>query len=245
MCGRYSLTTPTEALRQLFKFGGLPNLAARYNIAPTQDAPVVRTGTMDGGGAGVGGSGERTLDHLRWGLIPSWAKEPSIGARMINARAETVAKKPSFRAAFAARRCLIPADGFYEWRTEGGKKQPYRVTLADGAPFAFAGLWESWPGAKGGDGLGVEGPLESFTIITTEANERLRPIHARMPFILEPGDFAAWLGAGSAEALSLLKPSVDEAVTVFPVSTIVNNARNDDPACILPLDPGPADDSGR
>ncbi len=142
MCGRYSLTTPMEAVRQLFDFQERPNLAARVNIAPSQEVAAVRLGEEE--------SGLRHFAWLRWGLIPSWAKEPGIGNRTINARAETIAEKPAFRAAFRRRRCLIPADGFYEWKTERGRKQPYRIALESGAPFAFAGLWERWEGPKGG-----------------------------------------------------------------------------------------------
>lgn len=133
MCGRYTLTSPLEGVRQLFDFIERPNLAPRYNIAPTQDVAAVR----------LGDDGKRHFVQLRWGLIPSWAKDAAIGARLINARAESVAEKPSFRRAFAKRRCLLPADGFYEWKTEKGAKQPYRITMADGRPFAFAGLWEA------------------------------------------------------------------------------------------------------
>ncbi len=142
MCGRYSLTTPMEAVRQLFDFPERPNLAVRVNIAPSHEVAAVRLGE--------GEVGARHFVSLRWGLIPSWAKEPGIGNRMINARAETLAEKPAFRAAFRRRRCLIPADSFYEWKTERGGKQPYRITLLDGAPFAFAGMWERWEGAQGG-----------------------------------------------------------------------------------------------
>ncbi len=149
MCGRYSLTTPMEAVRQLFDFRERPNLAMRVNIAPSQEVAAVRLGKDE--------AGARHLVALRWGLIPSWAKEPGIGNRMINARAETIAEKPAFRAAFRRRRCLIPADGFYEWKTERGRKQPYRIALEGGAPFAFAGLWERWEGsgAAGSRGTGA------------------------------------------------------------------------------------------
>ena len=223
MCGRYSFTTPPEAMRRLFKVTGpLPNVPPRYNIAPTQDAPVVRQ-SKDGG--------ERELVMLRWGLVPSWSQGPDSGYSMINARAETVATKPAFRSAFRLRRCLVPADGFYEWRKVTGAKQPYRITLKDGEPFALAGLWEHWTGP---DGYVVQ----SFTIVVTEANELLRPIHDRMPVILHPADYPLWLGEEPESGVgvgSLLKPFSAEAMVAYPVSKRVSNPRNDDPECIEPL----------
>ncbi len=228
MCGRYSLTTPMEALRQLFGFAERPNLAARVNIAPSQDVAALRLGEEE--------TGERHLVALRWGLIPSWSKEPGIGNRMINARAETIAEKPAFRAAFRRRRCLIPADGFYEWKTERGRKQPYRITLKDGAPFAFAGLWERWEGPQGSGG--GDGAIESCTIVTTEANERLRVIHHRMPVILAPEAYDLWLdpAAPGAQAQALLEPAPSEWFTAYRVSLKINSPANDDPALIAPLD---------
>ena len=222
MCGRYSITTPLEAMLRLFRLSGpLPNIQARYNVAPTQDAPVVRFSAD---------AEERELAMLRWGLIPSWAKEARIGYKMINARAETVAQKPAFRNAFRHRRCLVPADGFYEWRKLGNDKQPYRITLADGGPFAFAGLWERW---QGPDGEAVD----SFTIITTEANPLLRPIHDRMPVIIDPAARDMWLNIGSevAEAAQqLLRPYPAAAMMAYPVSRRVNKPSNDDEECINP-----------
>ncbi len=221
MCGRYSITTAPDALRHLFKLSGpLPNLPPRYNLAPTQDAPVVRQ--REGG---------RELVMLRWGLVPSWSQGPDSGYSMINARAETVATKPAFRAAFRSRRCLVPADGFYEWQAQPGHKQPYRITLKGGVPFAFAGLWEHWA-APDGD------VIQSITIIVTEANELLRPIHDRMPVILDPADYRMWLGeepeSGSG-VRSLLKPFPAEAMVAYPVSRRVSNPRNDDALCVEPL----------
>jgi len=222
LCGRYSLTTAPEALRRLFEFTNLPNLAPRYNIAPTQQTPVVRPASDSEG---------RELVMLRWGLIPAWAKDASFGARTINARADTVASKPSFRDAFAARRCLVPADGFYEWRTEDGRKQPFRIGMKGGAPFAFAGLWERWTPPEGGE------TIESVTIITTDANDKLRPIHGRMPVILDPADYGAWLDRApeGAEAERMLGPYPAEPMAFYRVGTRVNNVRNDDPTCIEPL----------
>jgi len=184
MCGRYSLTTAPEAMRALFDYENLPNLEPRYNIAPTQMVPVVR----------LAAAGRRELALLRWGLIPHWARDPSMGARLINARAETVAGKPAFRDAFAHRRCLVPADGFYEWRTENGRKQPFRIGIKGGGVFAFAGLWESWTAPEGAGGAIAPGDaVETVTIITTDANEKLRPIHHRMPVILPVEGYATWL----------------------------------------------------
>jgi putative SOS response-associated peptidase YedK len=227
MCGRYSLTTPIQELRRLLEsVGALPNWPARYNIAPTQPVPVVRL---------VAPRKERELAQLRWGLIPSWAKDASIAAKLINARGETVAEKPAFRDAFRARRCLVPADGFYEWQAGPGGKRPFRIGLKGGSSdamplFAFAGLWERWD--KAPDGM----PVETCTIVTTEANDLLRPIHGRMPVILEPWDYAAWLDPATPlrDAQALLKPYPADAMTVYPVSARVNSVRYDDVACLTP-----------
>jgi putative SOS response-associated peptidase YedK len=173
--------------------------------------------------------GERRLDLLRWGLIPSWAKDPAVGARTINARAETVAEKPSFRAAFRRRRCLVLADGYYEWRKEGSKKQPYYIRMRDEAPFAFAGLWEYW--SPGDDAE----TLETCTLITTEANELTRAIHDRMPVILPPDAYEVWLDPeldDRPRLLSLLRPYESQALIADPVSTHVNNPKHDDPECV-------------
>jgi putative SOS response-associated peptidase YedK len=220
-----------EAVRQLFDFQERPNLPVRVNIAPSQEVAAVRLGEEE--------SGLRHFAWLRWGLIPSWAKEPGIGNRTINARAETIAGKPAFRAAFRRRRCLIPADGFYEWKTERGRKQPYRITLESGAPFAFAGLWERWEGPKGGakGGEAGDGAIESCTIVTTEANDRLRAIHHRMPVILAPESYDLWLDPKTpgAEAQALLGPAPSEWFTAYRVSPKINSPANDDPALIEPL----------
>jgi putative SOS response-associated peptidase YedK len=218
MCGRYSLTTPVEALRRLFRFEQLPNLAPRYNIAPTQQAPVVRA-------AGAG----REIVMLRWGLVPAWAKEIA-GAPLINARGESVAEKPSFRGAFAKRRCLVPADGFYEWPVRPDKvKQPWRIGRRDNAPFAMAGLWDAW---RAPDGANVE----SFTIVTTAASGEIAPLHDRMPVILATSDHDLWLNATSprGETLALLRPFPANELTAYAVSTRVNKVANDDAACIAP-----------
>ena len=227
MCGRYTLRTPADRLAEAF--GGVPAdyPEVRYNIAPSQSVAAVRAGS-DGNA--------RQVVALRWGLIPSWAKDPAIGHRMINARAESLADKPSFRAAFRRRRCLVPADGFYEWQKRNGTKQPFYIARADGAPFAFAGLWERWDG--GGEGLAEAPPLESCTIVTTDANERVAPVHDRMPVILAPSDYALWLDPRVDDLPileALLRPCPADDLFVWPVSTHVNSPAHDDPVCIEPL----------
>ncbi|MEX0716316.1 MAG: SOS response-associated peptidase [Planctomycetaceae bacterium] len=221
MCGRYNLRTPPGELAKVFELDRWADVVPRYNIAPTQSVPAIRV--IDG---------ERRLDLLQWGLIPSWADDPKIGNRLINARADTVASKPSFRSAFRKRRCLVPADGFYEWRKTSTKtKQPFHVTLKCGSPFGFAGLWERW--AKG-----AEGPIESFTIITTDANELVADIHDRMPVILPAEHYGVWLDLeiDDSKALeSLLVPYSANEMLAVPVSTAVNSPRNDSPECIVPV----------
>jgi putative SOS response-associated peptidase YedK len=218
MCGRYSITTNPEAMRRLFAFlNATPNIRPRYNAAPTDELPVVR----------LDREGNRELAMLRWGLIPLWAEDPKIGYSTINARSETVATKPAFREAFRKRRCLVPTDGFYEWAKVGSEKQPYRITMKDGEPFAMAGLWEWW--RRG------EQRIESFTIIVTAANELSRPIHDRMPVILHPDTWEAWLTTKDAETASaLLQPYPASRMTMYPVSKRVGNVKNDDPELIGP-----------
>lgn len=219
MCGRFTNMMSWDELVALYGLGEVRNMAPgwkpRYNVAPTQYLPVIR----------LDAECRRELVMLRWGLVPSWVKDPAIGARLINARAETIAEKPSFRAAFKTRRCLIPADGFYEWRRAGGAKQPYRITMANGSPFAFAGLWERWTAG--------EEALETVAIITTGANKLLAAIHDRMPVIIDPADQAAWLEArDTAIPLALLQPYPAERMSAYPVSARVNSPRNDDPSLI-------------
>ena len=219
MCGRFTLSSPSETVEALFELAETPDLAARYNVAPTQ---AVATVLVDAG------KSQRVLRMLHWGLVPSWAKDPGIGARMINARAETVATKPSFRSAFRRRRCLIVADGFYEWKKLEHGKQPYYIRLADGAPFAFAGIWEHWEGGDAGE-------IDSCTIITTEPNELTRDIHNRMPVILAPEDRTKWLDPDltePADVQALLRPYPPDFMEAYPVSTRVNRASNDVPECI-------------
>lgn len=221
MCGRYSLTQPVEAVRRWFPAKGAPNLAPRYNIAPTQDAPIIRL---------TGGEPEITM--ARFGLVPAWAKE--IGTKpLINARSETVAEKPSFRAAFKKRRCLIPADGYYEWRSsEGGPKAPFRFRRADGELFAIAGIWETWHDeARGSD-------LLSFALLTTSPNRRAAEIHDRMPVILMGEDRAAWLETAEADIdrlKPLLRPAPEDYLQAYEVSPRVNAARNEGPDLIRPV----------
>lgn len=220
MCGRYTLVEISEHLQIRFSFEDIEIvLDPRYNIAPTQDAPVL-----------ILRADTRVLTSMRWGLVPSWAKDKSIGNRMINARAETLAEKPSFKRAFASRRCLIPADGFYEWRKGFGKrKTPMRFVLRDREPFAFAGLWERWRGG-GGD-------LCTFTIITTSANELIEPVHHRMPAILKQEDENEWLDpeAKPDRLPALLAPYPADRMEAYDVSTVVNAPVNDSPACIEPV----------
>jgi putative SOS response-associated peptidase YedK len=217
MCGRYTLRTPVQTLAEEFGIvGTLPEVQPRYNVAPTQEVAAVLTE-----------DDERHLEMLRWGLIPSWADDPAIGNRMINARAETVSEKPSFRKAFKERRCLIPADGFYEWQKTGSGKQPYYIRMEDGSPFAFAGLWEIW-GRYGEE-------IRSCTILTTDANELVGEVHPRMPVILPPEDYGPWLGPDIQEAeplLDLLRPYPDEAMEAYQVSRLVNSPSNDDERCV-------------
>jgi len=219
MCGRYTNALTWRQIVELYRITqpgpeAAPNLAPRYNLAPTQIAPVVRP-LPDGG---------RELALLRWGLVPFWAKDAKIASQCINARAETVATKPAFREAFKRRRCLVPADGFYEWKLAAdGKKQPYRIVMQDGSPMTFAGLWEA------NVGLGIE----SFTIVTTTPNETLAPLHDRMPVILAPEDHDAWLDPSRDEA-PLLRPYLG-SMRFYPVSRYVSTARNEGPECVAPL----------
>ena len=230
MCGRYTLTNTPERLRTLINFETTPNLQPRYNIAPTQMAPVVRS--KEGSGDSASCVGIR-IDMLRRGLIPSSSKDMSVGSKLINARGETVAQKSSFQDAYQERRCLIPADGFYEWRRQGETKQPFRIGFRGGKPFVFAGLWESWTAPEDADNAGET--IETFTIVTTDANNKLAPIHHRMPVIVDPADFERWLIGNPAEAANVIRAFPDDDMAFYRVSTRVNNAGNDDEDCILPL----------
>ena len=221
MCGRFTLRSPASAIAEQFALFEVPPFSPRYNIAPTQPVPVVRM-TAEGG---------RELVWLRWGLIPGWAKDPAIGARMINARAETVAEKPAYRAAMRRRRCLIAADGFYEWQPAGKRKQPYFIHMHDDRPFALAALWEYWEDPD-------HSAIESCTLLTTEPNELIRPIHNRMPVILDQSDYARWLDPTTEDARQLtplLRPYAAASMTSHAVALHVNRPGNDDPQCIEPL----------
>jgi len=231
MCGRFTLRASAAEVAEQFALFEAPRLVPRYNIAPTQPVPVVRLAAhqLESRGRPAGRETEpvREFALLHWGLIPSWAKDPKIGARMINARAESVLEKPAFRQAMRRRRCLVVADGFYEWRKAEGRKQPYFIHRQDDRPFGFAGLWESWHGAEGE-------LLESCTIITTGPSRLLAPIHDRMPVILPAEHYERWLDPASrAEELqALLVPNESEPLEAYPVGSLVNSPRNDSPQCV-------------
>lgn len=223
MCGRFTLTSSPEVVADLFDLAEPPQLTPRYNIAPTQESPVVRVLKTEG---------RRELHLLRWGLIPQWARDPSIGNRMINARSESVAAKPAYRDAFRRQRCLVPGDGFFEWKRLGKRKQPHYIRMRDGQPFAFAGLWARWQGQEGEQ-------IDSYTILTTEPNDLVRPIHDRMPVILARHNYEIWLDPKiqDVEQLKpLLRPSPSDDLIADPVDTLVNNPAFDDPRCIKPLE---------
>jgi putative SOS response-associated peptidase YedK len=221
MCGRYTLRTPSNILVQTFAAADLPLLAPRYNIAPTQDVLAVRLNDQH----------KRAFSLLHWGIIPSWADDPKIGNRMINARAESVAEKPSYRSAFKRSRCLIVADGFYEWKKTDKAKQPFFIRLKDEHPFAFAGLAEHW---HRGDRA-----IDSCTIITTGPNELMAGIHDRMPVILSPADYDCWLDPefqDKDKLLSLLRPYPADEMMANPVSKLVNSPTNDRQECVEPVE---------
>jgi putative SOS response-associated peptidase YedK len=211
MCGRFTLRTPAVDIAKYFNLSAQAEwqTALRYNISPSQDVPVIRST-----------DGHRDLTMMRWGLIPSWAKDPKIGYSMINARSETAAEKPSFRAAMKKRRCLIPADGFYEWQKQGKTKQPFYIRLREQELFAFAGLWERWQ------------DVESCTILTTSANELLAPLHDRMPVILSPNDYDTWLDPATSDVSYLLDQYPAEEMIRYPVNPVVNNARHEGADCV-------------
>lgn len=221
MCGRFTLRTPASQIADFFDLPDVPPLSPRYNIAPTQPILAIR------------GAGDRAREAVlvRWGLIPSWSADSSIGSKLINARSDSVAAKPSFRAAFRRRRCLIAADGFFEWQATTAGKQPYYLRLCGSGVFAFAGLWEHWQDPAGG-------AIESATIITTDANQLVRRLHTRMPVILPPKAFARWIDPhceDTRELLALLQPYPEGDMSCEPVSRRVNNVKNDDASCIEPI----------
>ncbi|PLX81838.1 MAG: hypothetical protein C0617_16005 [Desulfuromonas sp.] len=222
MCGRYTLTLSPGELAEAFALDEVPDLSPRYNIAPSQPVAAVR---LEGPGR------KRRLVLLRWGLVPGWAKDPGVGVRMINARSESAYAKPSFRAAFRSRRCLIPADGFYEWQKVGGRKRAFHVRRRDRGPMAFAGLWERWE-----DPASPGSVIESCTILTTGANASVSHLHERMPVILDPADYGPWLAPGPQEVeilREMLGPFSGPLIAV-PVAETVKNPRNEGPDCLVP-----------
>lgn len=221
MCGRYTLSTPGEELSEVFGLSEGVEFEPRFNIAPSQMAPIVKEDE----------EGNRAMQMSRWGLVPYWAKDISIGDRLINARAETVGEKPAYRDSFERRRCLVLADGFYEWRRQGRHKQPFYFSRGSGAPFAMAGLWDRW---RHGDE-----PIESFTVVTTDANSEVAEIHDRMPVVLDEAGWARWLDpseAGTAEIRRLLTTAPDGFFDSRPVSTLVNSPANDSSRCVEAVD---------
>jgi putative SOS response-associated peptidase YedK len=231
MCGRYSLFTPPDELADRFGVDVPADFPARYNAAPGQQLPVVTADHPD------------RLTHQKWGLIPSWSDDGTGG--LINARSETVHEKPAFREAYRSRRCLVPADGFYEWveAEDGGGKRPYRVALADDEPFAMAGLWERWTPSEKQTGLGDFGgggpdrsvePVETFTVLTTEPNELVADLHHRMAVLLEPGEEERWLT--EEDPRDLFEPYPADRMRAYPVSRLVNDPSNDSPQLVEPVE---------
>lgn len=224
MCSRYSLTSPHEAVRSYFRYGEPHVFPPRYNIAPSQPVAIVRTSE----------AGERQLDLVRWGLIPSWVKDPRTFSMLINARSETAREKPSFRGAFRHKRCLVPADGFYEWVGPAGAKRPFLIRPRGGGLMAFAGLWESWLGADGSE-------VDSMAILTVAANATVAPIHDRMPAILAADHFDAWLdtrGVDGKVAEALLQPAAPDLLETIEVDARLNNPRNEGPDLQRPAGQG-------
>ena len=224
MCGRYLITSTPEAMRALFRYLETPNFPPRYNVAPSQPIPIVRLR-----------GGQRQLALVRWGLMPSWVKDPREFSLLINARGDSVVDKPAFRAAMRRRRCLVPADGFFEWKHEGNRRRPFVVRPKSGGPVAFAGLWETWTGPNGEE-------MESAAIITTDANRALRAIHDRVPVAIMPDAFDLWLDCERVDArtaAALLVPPPEEFFEAYEISTAVNRVANDSPDLIAPLSGAP------
>jgi len=253
MCGRYTLTVSAGDLAERFGVRVPERYERRYNAAPRQSLPVVRTGVDVGdehegteaeSGAGAGDGGDRSLAFHEWGLVPSWVDEPDDATHPINARSETVREKRTFRESFERRRCLVPADGFYEWVDGGGGKQPYRVTLGDGSVFAMAGVYDVWEGTVAQASLGAFGAggeddrrrrVESFTVLTTEPNDVVGDLHHRMAVVLDRADESTWLRGSPDEAAALLEP-YDGEMRSYPVSTAVNDPSNESPDLLDPVD---------
>jgi len=219
MCGRYIITSAPDALRRLFAYGAQPNFPPRYNIAPTQPVPVV-----------IAENGAREFRLMRWGFLPSWVKDPSAFGLVINARSETVLEKPSFRNAIRRRRCLLPADGYYEWQSTPSRKRPFLIRRQDGQPFGFAGVAETWAGPNGEE-------VDTVAIVTAAAGERMAGLHDRVPVTIDPQDFASWLDAATDidSAQQLLTAPPEGAFVWHEVSTAVNRVANDAPELLLPL----------
>jgi len=217
MCGRFALKTPASVLATRFGLDEVVELAPRYNIAPGTDIPTIRYSP----------EGKRVMHLLRWGLVPHWAKDPSIGARLSNARGETLTEKPSFRDSFKHRRCLVPADGFYEWKSEGRQKQPYFFSMKTSEPFALGGLWESWRMPDGN-------VLRTCCLITTGPNEIMLPVHDRMPVIIAPHDYEAWLTGESAEVQDLVKPYPTVEMQAWAVGRRVSKSGEEGADLVLP-----------
>ena len=223
MCGRYAVTSAPEAIRALFGYAEQPNFPPRYNIAPTQPIGIVRLV-----------EGKRQFALVRWGLLPSWVKDPRSFSLLVNARGESLADKPAFKAAMKYRRCLVPADGFYEWKATGTRKQPYYVHAKSSQPLAFAGLWETWTGPNGEE-------METAAIVTTRANRALADIHDRMPVVVSPDAFNLWLDCTNVDAetaASLVAPAPENLLEAYEVSTAVNRTANDNPDLIGRYTPG-------
>jgi putative SOS response-associated peptidase YedK len=225
MCGRYLITSAPEAIRHLFCYAEQPNFPPRYNVAPTQAVPIVRLA-----------EGKRQFALVRWGLIPSWVKDPRAFSLLINARGESAVDKPAFRAAMKRRRCLFPADGFYEWKQEGARKRPYVIRPKSGGPIAFAGLWETWTGPNGEE-------QETAAIVTTSANRTLSAIHDRMPVIVAPEGFDFWLSdkVDAQTAAAMIAPAPENLLEAYEISTAVNRVANDSAALLVPASEMPAE----
>ena len=224
MCGRYCITSAPEAIRALFRYPDRPNFPPRYNVAPTQPVPIVRLA-----------EGERRFALVRWGLIPAWVKDPKGFSLLINARGESVNDKPAFRNAMKRRRCLFPADGFYEWKVEGGRRRAFHARRPGGGPLAFAGLWETWTGPNGEE-------LETAAIVTTQANREMGTVHHRAPVILPPEQFDLWLDTANVDAntaTALLAPAPEGSMEVYEVSPAVNKVANDTPDLVEPYTAAP------
>lgn len=224
MCGRFTLILPPEVLAEILGLAEVPRIEPRYNIAPSQQVPAIRT---------LADNEHREIAMLKWGLIPHWAKDTSLGHKMINARSESVHEKPAFRQPIRDHRCIIPSSGFFEWEEKGGKKYPLYVRLKDGSPMSFAGIWDHWKSPEGKI-------VESCSILTTSSNKLIEPLHDRMPVILHPHEYALWLDRAITDPeklKSLYQPYPADLMEMWPVSTLVNSPRNDSPDCIKQVVP--------